>query len=446
MKQTQTHSKKKTIKTYLSVYGPALVIAIIGFIFAFQYVGPPPPQQITIATGSEQGAYYHFGLKYARWLRRHKIKLKVIQTSGSVENLRLLEDATSGVKLALIQGGTGTGQTSLLSLGSLNYEPLWVFHRKDVPIHFLSDLDNRRVALGASFSGTRAIASLLAEENGIDPNTYATVNLSSTEAADALKSGKIDAAFFVASPTAPLIKTLLADSNLALMSMVRAEAYTRRNPFLSHVTIPEGMIDLRRNIPSETVHLISPTTNLVIREDLHPALVDLVLHAAVAVHGSGGMFERAGEFPSPTLLEFPLSPEAARYYKHGAPFLQRFLPFWIATLVGRLKVLLLPLIVLLLPLFKIVPPTFRWRERRKILCWYRQVQALDLSLEKMEKGSSLGKLYQDIENIERKVTRLRVPLTYTDQLYNLRVHIRLVREKVEKEMLERHKETSTDES
>ena len=433
----QTDSKKKTIKTYLAVYAPALIIAIIGFSLAFQYVGPPPPEQITIATGSEQGAYYHFGLKYAQWLKKHRIELKVIQTSGSAENLDLLEDATSGVELAFVQGGTGSGQESLLSLGSLYYEPLWVFHRKEVPIHFLSNLANHRIALGSNFSGTRAVATLLAKENGIDPNTYATRNLSDTEAADALKSGKVDAAFFVASPKAPLVRTLLADPNLALMSMTRAEAYTRRNPFLSHVYIPEGMLDLEQNVPPETVHLISPTANLIIRKDLHPALVDLVLQAAASVHGSGGMFERVGEFPAPTLLEFPLSPEAARYYKHGPPFLQRFLPFWIATLIDRLKVLLLPFIVLLIPLFKIVPPALRWRVRRKIVCWYRQVQDLDLSLEEAENASSLNKLHREIENIEREVTQIQVPLAYADQLYNLRLHIKLVRENIARKQANR---------
>ena len=428
--------KKNAVKsalTYLGVYGPALALAVFGFVLAYQFVGPAPPRTITIATGSEQGAYYHFGLEFADWIEQHDIELKVLQTSGSIENLKLLGDDSAGVDLAFVQGGTGGDQEGLLSLGSLYYEPLWVFHRKDTPIKYLSDLKDRRIALGSDFGGTRAVASLLARENGVDPEANpATSDLSGMEAVEALKSGLVDAAFFVASPEAPLVKGLLTDPDLTLFSMDRAEAYTRRNRFLSQVHISEGMLDLEKNIPAATVQLISPTANLVVRDDMHPALVDLILQAATSIHCEGGMFEERGEFPAPRLLEFPLSPEADRFYKYGPPFLQRFMPFWIATLVDRLKVLMLPLIVLLIPLFKIVPPTLRWRIRRRIIRWYKEIQALDIALDEEDATSRLEKFSSDIDRIDREVTLVHVPLGYADQLYNLRMHIGLVRSKIER--------------
>jgi len=289
----------KSMATYLAVYGPAIIVAVVGFALAYQFVGPPPPRTITVATGSEQGAYYHFGLEYAGWLEQHNIELKVLQTSGSIENLKMLEDEKSGAGLAFVQGGTGAGQEGLLSLGSLYYEPLWVFYRREAPIRFLSDLKDRRIALGSDFGGTRAVAALLAKENGVDPDTNpATSGLSGTEAVEALKSGQLDAAFFVASPEAPLIEGLLTDPDLSLLSMDRAEAYTRRNRFLSQVHISEGMLDLERNIPSNTVQLISPTANLVVREDLHPALIDLVLQAATSVHGLRPPIQACGYRPT----------------------------------------------------------------------------------------------------------------------------------------------------
>jgi hypothetical protein len=267
--------------------------------------------------------------------------------------------------------------------------------------------------------------------NGIDPDINPAVsNLSGREAVAALKSGRVAAAFFVASPEAPLVKALLVDPDLALLSMERAEAYTRRNAFLSQVHISEGMLDLEGNVPPGTVQLISPTANLVIREDLHPALVDLLLQAARSVHGAGGMFERPGEFPSPQQLEFPLSPEAKRFYEYGPPFLQRFLPFWIATLIDRLKVLMLPLVVLLIPLLKIVPPTLRWKIRRKIIRWYKEIQALDVALDEEDAASHLEEFASSIKRIEREVTLVHVPLGYADQLYNLRLHIGLVKNKI----------------
>jgi TRAP transporter TAXI family solute receptor len=427
----QKKGAAKSLTAYLAVYGPAIIVAAVGFILAYQFVGPPPPKTITIATGSEEGAYYLFGLEYAEWIEQHGIELRVRQTLGSTENLRLLADDSSGVELAFVQGGTGSGEEGLLSLGSLYYEPLWIFHRKESSVRYLSDMKDLRIALGSNFSGTRAIATLLARENGVDPEAQATGGLSGSEAVEALKAGKVDVAFFVASPEAPLVKALLTDPDLALLSMERAEAYTRRNPFLSQVHISEGMLDLEHNIPPNTVHLISPTANLVVREDLHPALIDLILQAAATVHGAGGMFEDPGEFPAPKLLEFPLSPEADRYYKYGPPFLQRFLPFWIATLVDRLKVLLLPLVVLLIPMLKILPPTLRWGIRRKIIRWYREVQALDVALDEKGAASRAGEFRSEIDRIEREVTQVNVPLGYADQLYNLRMHIGLVRDKIE---------------
>lgn len=419
--------------TYLTVYGPALVLGIIAFVLAYQFVGPPPPKTITMATGSEQGAYYHFGQEYVEWFKQHDIEVKLVKTSGSAENMQLLGRPDSGVDLGFVQGGTGEDLESLMSLGSLYYEPLWIFHRHGLELQFISDLKDKRIAFGSDFSGTRAIASLLARENGVDPDANPVVSkLSGTEAVAALKEGKLDAAFFVASPEAPLIKSLLLDPDLALFSMSRAEAYTRRNAFLAQVHISEGMLNLEQNIPSETVQLISPAANLVVNEELHPAIIDLTLQAAQEIHGDGGMFESPGEFPAPKLLEFPLSKEAARYYKYGPPFLQRFMPFWIATLVDRLKVLILPLIVILIPLFKIVPPTLRWRIRRKIICWYKELQALDAAMEEEGASSRREELQSEIDRIEHEVTQVQVPLGYADQLYNLRLHVDVVKLKIDK--------------
>lgn len=419
--------------TYLAVYLPAAVIAVVGFLLAYRYVGPPPPKTLTLATGAREGAYYQFGQAYAEWLAEHGIELKIVTTAGSVENLRLLEDGTAGVDLAFVQGGTGSTEKDLYSLGSLYYEPLWILHRRDLELEHLYELKDHPIALGAPDSGTRAIAEFLARENGIDPATLPdTPGVAGRDAVAALRSGTVDAAFFVASPEAPLVKELLADADFALLDMDRADAYASRNSFLTEVHLAEGMIDLERNIPPAPVTLISPAANLVVRKDVHPALSDLVLQAAAHVHGDGGLFERPGEFPAPRLLEFPLSPEADRYYEFGPPFLQRYLPFWIATVVDRLKVLILPLLVLLIPLSKVVPPTLRWGIRRKIFRWYKEIRALDVALSEPDASTRVEGLRDEIDRIEREVTQVNVPLGYADQLYNLRLHVDLVKEKCDR--------------
>ncbi len=429
--EKQKKGLTEVLTTYVATYGLATIIAIIGFIITYQFVGPPPPRMITIATGAEQGAYFHFGHKYAEWLKRHKITLNVLTTAGSTENLQLLESAKADV--AFVQGGTTTDEQGLLSLGSVYHEPLWVFYRAQAPIRYLSDLKGKPVAFGAKCSGTRAVAMLLAKENGLDPDAHPTVNqLSAAEAAEALKSGKVDAAFFITSPKAPVIRDLLGNPNTPLLSIVRTEAYTRRHRFLDQLAIPQGMLDMEQNIPTAPVHLVSPTANLVVREDLHPALVDLLLQAAADTHQKGSMFDTPGQYPTDESLVFPLSPDAARYYKLGPPFLQRYLPFWIATMIDRLKVLVLPFLVLLIPLAKVVPPTFRWRIRRSIIRWYKEIQAVDIALDEADAKAQLDELAERMDRVEHEVTLLQVPLGYVDQVYNLRLHIGLIREKLER--------------
>jgi hypothetical protein len=183
----------------------------------------------------------------------------------------------------------------------------------------------------------------------------------------------VDAAFFVASPKSSFVRSLLATEGLSLLSMERADAYTRVHRFLSKVTLPEGVVDFRENIPNKDVHLLAASATLVIREDFHPALVDLILQAASEVHGKGGIFESSYQFPSAQFVDFPIQKEALRYFKSGPPFLQKYLPFWAASLIDRLKVMLLPLLTLLIPLFKVVPPTYRWRVLSRITHWYREL-------------------------------------------------------------------------
>jgi TRAP-type uncharacterized transport system substrate-binding protein len=377
-----------------------------------------------MATGGVEGAYHGFARRYAEFLAREGITLELRPTAGSVENLGLLRGGE--VSLALVQGGIedGLGEPGLLSLGSLYYEPLWLFHRRDRGLNQLSGLTGLRVAVGRQGSGTRALVTRLLRDNGVtDAGSW--MDVGGQDGADALLAGRIDAAFFVMSPQSDLIGELLRHPDLAPMDFVRAEAYTRRYRFLNSLNLPEGVVDLAANIPESSVRLLAPTANLVVHPDLHPAIIDLMLQAASEVHRGGGWFEGQDEFPMPGLLAFPLSKEADRYYKHGPPFLQRFLPFWAASLVDRLKVMLLPLLVLMLPLLKVMPPIYTWRMRARVYRWYDELERAEQRLAFGDRD--LDWVRGELDRIEAEVQRVKVPLSFTDQLYHLRQHIDLVR-------------------
>jgi len=422
----------QSFKEHLLTYIPAILITIVGFIAAYQYVGPAPPDYIVMGTGQPEGAYHHYAQQYRDILATHGIELELRNTAGSIENLELLQADAQGVDVAFVQGGTGGMAVTeeLFSLGSLYYEPIWVFYRSKTPIRRLSELKGRRVAIGEQGSGTRVIAQRLLADNRVTEGSASLLSLGGTRAMQALKAGELDAAFFVASPQSQSVRDLLQAPGIRLMNFERAGAYRQIHRFLTSVTLPEGVVDLYGNIPPRNTELLAATTNLVVHSNLHPALVDLLLQAAAEVHGAGGGFEQRGEFPSSQYLDFPLSEEARRFYKSGPPFFQRYLPFWAATLIDRLKVLLIPFFALLLPLAKSMPPVYRWRVRSKIYRWYRELNDVDRSLYEEGATRQVGSYLAELDKMEQEVTKVSVPLSYAEELYHLRVHINLVQKKL----------------
>jgi len=276
------------------------------------------------------------------------------------------------------------------------------------------------------------LALQLLADNKITSESAEILPLGGNEAADALINGQLDAAFFIASPSSSVVQELLEAAEVSLMNFERAEAYTRIYRFLSMVRLPRGVIDLNADIPSTDITMIAPTATLVVRKDFHPALIDLLLQAASEVHGKGSLFDEPVEFPSSKFVGLPLSKDAKRYFKYGPPFLQRYMPFWAATLVDRLKVMLLPIVALLFPLFKIMPPTYRWRIRSKIYRWYKELEAMDRALLESKSPEELSKHIAELDRIEDDVRKVSVPLSYRDELYHLRVHIDLVRSQMQK--------------
>ena len=428
--------EKMDTKEKLKIFGPAMVIVIVGFLVAYQFVAPAPPRKIIIGTGSPKGAYFAFGKKYSELFEKEGISLEVKITAGSVENLKLLEADSGGVDIAFVQGGMGTlaKTENLVSLGSLYFEPLWIFHQKDLTLNRLSDLKGLRIAVGAEGSGTKVLAMQLLELNGINAKNTQLLLYDSQQAVEGLLNGEIDVAFFVTTHRSSYLRPLLKSKSITLMGLQRAEAYALRYHYLHVLKLPEGVIDFQDNIPSRDLTLVAPSTQLVARSDLHPALIELFLQTAEIVHEPGGGFERRGEFPAPKYLDFELSPEAKRFYRSGTPFLKRYLPFWVANFLNRMKIMLLPLVALLYPLFRLMPPIYRWRMRSRIYRWYSELEAVDLGMNKEDLAASLDEYLLMLDNLEEKVSNISVPLAFSRELYSLRVHIDMLREKLYKDL------------
>jgi len=408
-----------------TIFIPVL-LTLVAFFLAYQFVDPAPPKEIVFTTGIEGGAYDRFARQYQQILATHGVTLVLKNSQGSIDNILRLKDGDALV--GFVQGGTAGEEKdeSLLTLGSLYYEPLWVFHRKTDIIATLPELAGKRLVVGAQGSGTRALVLRLLKDNKLLDSV--DFDDDTANALQRLKASQVDAVFMVASAASPVIRRFLEDESIELMSFDRAEAYQRRMKFLTHVVLPEGMVDLAKDIPSDDRVLLASTANLVINSDLHPAIQDLLLQAAEEVHGKGGWFEKNGEFPNADFAEFAVSKEANRFFKYGPPFLQRYLPFRLASLIDRLKVMILPLVVLMIPLMKIMPPIYRWRMRSKIYRWYQELERIDLDQSRPDPDIAALKL--KLEKIDQEVIHVSVPLSFASQLYDLRQHIELVKRRL----------------
>ena len=413
---------------------PVIAIVAAAFWIAFQFVQPAPPKKVVMAGGSEGGAYEGYAARYKELLAADRVEVALRRTAGSVENLKLLMDEGSGVSIGFVQGGIAKAgdDEDLMSLAGLYYEPLWVFYRGGAELDRISLLRGRRIAIGPEGSGTRPLALQVLALAGMDARNTTFVDVDANRAAAALARGEIDAAMIVADSGSPLVSRLLHDRSLRLMSFAQAEALTRHLPFLSHVVLPEGGIDFAANLPARDVHLVAPTANLVVRDDIHPALITLLMQAATEIHGGAGLLRRAGEFPSDKGVDFAMSVDAERYLKSGPPFLQRHLPFWMAVFIDRMVVLLLPVLAILIPVVRFTPTVYAWRIKSRIYRWYGRLKVLEIDMQSAKSAAEVRTLTERLDEIERSVSRIPTPLAFSEYLYNLRSHIELVRGRLDK--------------
>jgi len=349
-----------------------------------------------------------------------------------VENLRRLNDKSSQVDAGFVQDGTGSPSEAknLVSLGAICYSPLWVFYRSPEMLDDLSRLKGKKIATGPEGSGVRKFAlSLLKASDAADPPTQ-LLDLSSADANKALLQGTVDAVMIIGTEDNSLVRELLYVPEIKLMNFRQAEAYTRLFPGLSHVILPAGILNLSQKIPPQDVHLLATTTNLIVRKDLHPALMYLLLDAAVEIHGSAGWLNKRGEFPSPREVDFPSSNYAERFYKSGRPFLLDYLPFWAATFVDRTILILIPAAVVLFPLIRSIPWIYSWRNRRKLYRWYEELRSLESEITEKAGSEEISKYHGRLDEIESSINKIRVPVAFFDEVYKLKEHIALVRGKL----------------
>jgi hypothetical protein len=415
---------------------PVMLLSLAAIWAALWFLEPAPPNHLTITAGPDNSVFRITAEKYRDILARSRVKLQILSSSGSLENLRRLADPAFRVDVGFVQGGVAAGVPvdKLVSLGSVFHQPLLLFYRAPQALEWLSDLRGRRLAIGPEGSGTRELALTLLKANGIEPGGLtALLDLAGEEAAQAVVDGKADAAFLMGDSAAlPTAVKLLRTPGVRLFGFKQADAYTRHFRYLNALTLPMGAFDLGKNEPAQDTHLIGPTVELVAREKLHPALSDLLIETAQQVHGGATLMQRAGEFPAPLEHEFRVSDEARRYYRSGKGFMYRSLPFWLASLVDRALFIVVPVVFLLLPGLRWVPSLYRWRIRSRIYRWYGALIALERSALANPTAETGTILLKRLDDIDKAVNTVKVPLAFAEHFYILRGHIRFVRDRLQR--------------
>jgi TRAP-type uncharacterized transport system substrate-binding protein len=419
-------------RDFIRHHWPAITICVTATaiaVAAIVMLRNVPPDKIVIATGGQGGAYYKFGNRYREELARAGVKVEVRETKGSPDNLALLRDPKSGVSVALIQGGTVSEDDGkdLETLGTVFYEPLWLFGKRGVTGKGLGGLRGKTVAVGPDASGTQKLVLSLLQRHGIDGKVSRLLPLATSEGRDRLLAGTVDAAFFVVSWDAPDVQRLLAEPNIELSGYPQADAYVALDPSLHKVTVPRGLRDLAVDQPSADIVLVAPKASLVVRKDLHPAIEFLLLRAARQIHAAPGVFQRPNEFPADEAVGLPLSDAARRFYKQDLPFLYNYLPYWIADLIGKAVFLLIPIIGVLYPMMRFLPTVYDWTVRHRIRRLYGELRLLDDQLNTSGGKDGAGLINAQLERLEEQANSLKVPVAYANQLYDLRQHIGIVR-------------------
>ena len=407
-----------------------LIITVIVLLWVlFAALRPLPGRDVSIATGTAGSAYADIAEHYREILARDGVRLHLVPTNGAVENLERLRDARTGVDAGFVLGGTTSERESpdLVSLGTVFYEPLWVFSRYATLFELLRERPNARISIGPLGSASRPLVLKVLALTRIDTTTLQLSGFGQDEGVRRLIAGEIDAVAMLSAWDSPAVQQLLLAPGIDLMGFERADAYVALYPTFSKLVLPRGVADIGANRPPADVPLIASKASLVVRRDLHPALQYLLIQAAIEVHGRPGIFQRADEFPAPQAIDLPLSDEARHLYKSGPSIMQRKLPFWLAELLQRLAIVILPLAGILYPLWFLLPGLYRRHMENRLYRFYGELGFIERALQNCTDAEKRAQMLARIEELERRAIELHMPSSYSEKSFTLRAHIRALR-------------------
>jgi TRAP-type uncharacterized transport system substrate-binding protein len=420
--------------TRWQIFKVSTVVGVVGVAsLALIYFIPAPPSKVVMATAFKGASFEYYGRQYREIFARSHVELELRETAGAVENLKLLQDPDADVQIAFVTGGLSDSKHApgVLSLGTVYDQPFWIFYLANEQLDQLSQLKGKRIAVGPEGSATRHMAEQILGKGGVNSETASFLPFAGEAADRALKDGQVDAVWIIGVPEATAVQSFLRNPSVRPMSFPMAEAFTRIFPDLTRMTLPQGTIDIERMIPANDVQLIGTKSKVLVRSDLHPEIVQLLLQTMKEVHSGADLFHRSGEYPNGSDSEYAVASTAIDFYKNGPSFMQRHLPLWLSIHAQRAIALLVTGIAIGFPLLHFLPQSYNWMIRRRLFYWYAELRTLEGSFDSITSHKQLIDKQAEIERIEDDLSKIHFPLTFSDQVYTLRHHIDLVRRKIE---------------
>jgi TRAP-type uncharacterized transport system substrate-binding protein len=407
-------------------------LALVVFYVAYRLVDPLPPRHLVFAAGIAASGYDNIARRYARILARDGIDMEIRNTAGAVEDLELLRDPSSRVEAALTTlGFAEPGDAGeLASLGGVFDAPIFIFYRSAEPITLLAQLRGKRLAIGGPGTSTGPLLRRVLATAAVADAPTRLIGMDYEQAVDALISGTVDAAFVPSQLDNELVRRALAAPGVRLMNVVQAEAIAKTVPGIKHLILGRGLIDLAHDIPDTDVNLIASGNSLLVRKDLHPALQYLLLEAIREVHSPVGPFHRLGEFPAEQAGDLPLSTTAQSFYRSGPTFWQRYTAFWLTSLLDRVLFFVVPVVAVLIPIVGYASRLYRWLAVRRIARLHRALGRLERELAQRADEPALARHRARLAEIEAAVRALRVAPPFEIDLHRLRIHLRMVEDRI----------------
>ncbi len=416
---------------FFKIYLPIILFGLLLFYVTSKFIEPAPKKELTIAAGSKNGTYFKIAQKYKKLLEKENVTVHILETKGSLHNTQLLQEKKADI--GFVQSGilNESNNKNIQSLASIYYEPLWIFYKNEgYQINYIIELIGKKIAIGSTGSGTFDLSTKILNDNGINSSNSEFLTYNSSKAKEALTNGDIDVLLTVISPDSNIVQELLEDPKINVLSIQRAQAYSRKYAYLNTLNLYEGTMDLYRNIPNNNMNLLAATANLVTTQGVPHELIRLLLKKVKEVHKHKSLFAQENQFPNTLNLDTEINKEALKYLRNGDSWLESIFPYWIASNMDRLKILLIPLLTLMFPLFKGVAPLYRWTMRSKIYKWYKTINEIDKKL----KGLNNSELKIELENLETLQTSIQehtnVPMSFMGEYYNLLMHIELIINKI----------------